>query len=70
MIQATDVTKCFGAIHAIDRVSAQIRDGSVFGLIGSNGAGKSTFLRLAAGVLKPDSGSLEVDGETVYENPR
>ena len=69
MIQATDVTKCFGAIHAIDRVSAQIRDGSVFGLIGSNGAGKSTFLRLAAGVLKPDSGSLEVDGETVYENP-
>lgn len=69
MIQATDVAKCFGAIHAIDRVSAQIRDGSVFGLIGSNGAGKSTFLRLAAGVLKPDSGSLEVDGETVYENP-
>ncbi len=68
MIKATDVTKSFGKIRAIDGVTAEIRDGSVFGLIGSNGAGKSTFLRMAAGILKPDSGSIQLDDQPVYEN--
>ena len=53
MITATDVTKRFGNILAVDAVTAEIREGSVFGLIGSNGAGKSTFLRMAAGILWP-----------------
>ncbi|WP_458863676.1 ABC transporter ATP-binding protein [Acidaminobacterium chupaoyuni] len=70
MIQAMDVSKNFGGIRAIDRVSAEIKNGSVFGLIGSNGAGKSTFLRLAAGILKPDSGRIEIDGESIFENTR
>ena len=70
MITATDVTKRFGNILAVDAVTAEIREGSVFGLIGSNGAGKSTFLRMAAGILRPDSGSLMADGMEIYENPQ
>ena len=51
MIEAVNLTKRFDDIVAVDHISATIRDGSVFGLIGTNGAGKSTFLRLASGVL-------------------
>lgn len=68
MIKASSVSKAYGNIRAVDCVNAEIKNGSVFGLIGSNGAGKSTFLRLAAGILKPDSGVIEVDGQNVYEN--
>ena len=70
MITATDATKRFGNILAVDAVTAEIREGSVFGLIGSNGAGKSTFLRMVAGILRPDSGSLMADGMEIYENPQ
>ena len=68
MILAENVTKRFDDILALDNVSAEIRNGSVFGLIGSNGAGKSTFLRLLAGILSPDTGTLAIDGETAFEN--
>ena len=68
MIQATGATKRFGDILAIHEVSAEIRDGSVFGLIGSNGAGKSTFLRMLAGILRPDTGRITIDGQDIYEN--
>lgn len=70
MIEAIKVSKAFEGIQAIDAVDVTMREGSVFGLIGTNGAGKSTFLRMAAGILKPDSGELLVDGEAVYENPK
>lgn len=69
MIEAVNLTKRFDTITAVTNLSAEIRDGSVFGLIGTNGAGKSTFLRMAAGILKPDEGTLTIDGEAVYENP-
>ena len=69
MIEAVNVTKRFDNILAVDHISAQIRTGSVFGLIGTNGAGKSTFLRMAAGVLKPDEGQITIDGMSVFENP-
>ncbi|MCC8126018.1 MAG: ABC transporter ATP-binding protein [Clostridiales bacterium] len=68
MIEAVNLTKRFGDITAVDHISAAIRDGSVFGLIGTNGAGKSTFLRMAAGVLKADEGTITVDGIGIYEN--
>ena len=68
MIEATNLTKKFDDILAVDHINAQIREGNVFGLIGTNGAGKSTFLRMAAGVLKPDEGSITIDGMDVYEN--
>jgi len=68
MITATNATKHFGTLTAVDHVCAEIRNGSVFGLIGSNGAGKSTFLRMLAGILQPDEGNVTIDGAEVYEN--
>ena len=68
MIIAEGVSKRFDDVLALDHVSAGIQDRSVFGLIGTNGAGKSTFLRLLSGILAPDEGRLEIDGEGVFEN--
>lgn len=68
MIEAKNLTKRFDQITAVDRINATIKDGSVFGLIGTNGSGKSTFLRMACGVLKPDEGSITIDGQEVFEN--
>lgn len=68
MIEAVKLTKRFDDILAVDHISAQIREGSVFGLVGTNGAGKSTFLRLMAGILKPDEGHITIDGSEVFEN--
>ena len=69
MICASNVTKCFDGFAAVRDVSAEMRDGSVFGLIGSNGAGKSTFMRILAGILRPDAGEVTIDGQPVWENP-
>lgn len=68
MIEAVNVSKSFRNIKAVDDISATIKEGTVFGLIGTNGAGKSTFLRMACGVLKPDHGEISIDGLPVYEN--
>lgn len=68
MIEAVNLTKRFDSIMAVDSINATIKEGSVFGLIGTNGAGKSTFLRMAAGVIKPDEGSIVIDGQPVFEN--
>lgn len=68
MIEAINLSKSFENIKALDNINANIKEGSVFGLIGTNGAGKSTFLKILAGILKPDKGSISVDGAEVYEN--
>ncbi len=69
MIQVNNVTKKFGSFTALNNMSCKISDGCIYGLIGSNGAGKSTFLRLITGVYNPDEGQVLLDGEPVYENP-
>lgn len=69
MIKTEQVTKRFDEIVAVDRVTAEIREGDVFGLIGTNGAGKSTFLRMLSGILKPDEGTVTIDGQGVWEAP-
>ncbi len=68
MIEAVNVSKSFSDIKAVDNISATIKDGTVFGLIGTNGAGKSTFLRMVCGILKPDQGEIKIDGIPVFEN--
>ena len=68
MIELHGVSKRFGQIEAVSRMTGEIREGSVFGLVGTNGAGKSTCLRMMAGVLRPDEGSVLVDGQEIYEN--
>lgn len=67
MLKAVNLTKKFDDLVAVDHINAEIKSGSVFGLIGTNGAGKSTFLRLAAGILKADEGHVTIDGEEVFE---
>lgn len=70
MIEVRNITKSYDDIKALEDVSAVISDSQVFGLIGTNGAGKSTFLRTLCGVLKPDEGEILIDGENVYENAK
>ncbi len=70
MIESKDLSKNFDDVCAVNKVSLKIDEGRVFGLIGTNGAGKSTFLRMAAGVIKPDEGSVTIDKEEVFENPK
>ncbi|MBK5238668.1 MAG: sugar ABC transporter ATP-binding protein [Actinomycetales bacterium] len=61
-VRIRDVSKSFGGVAALKRVSFDIRSGAVHGLVGANGAGKSTLVRALAGIGKPDSGTIEVDG--------
>lgn len=69
MIEASHVTKKFQDFTALDNLSCTIPQGCIYGMVGSNGAGKSTFLRLMAGIYKSDEGVITLCGETVYENP-
>lgn len=69
MISVKNLTKRFGDFTALDNINCTIPEGSIYGMVGSNGAGKSTFLRLITGVYKPDSGSIKIDGMDVWENP-
>ena len=68
MIEIRNVSKAFDNIKAVDDVSVSIKENTVFGLIGTNGAGKSTVLRMLAGVLEPDEGEIAVDGLPVFDN--
>ncbi len=68
MIESNNLTKRFDTIKAVDNITAVIKEGEVFGLVGTNGAGKSTFLRMVAGVIKPDEGTIKIDGYPVFEN--
>lgn len=68
MIEIYNVTKTFDNIKAVDAVSVVIKENTVFGLIGTNGAGKSTVLRMITGVLKPDEGTIAIDNMPVYDN--
>ena len=69
MIQAEHLTKKFGDFTALSDIRCRIPEGCIYGMVGSNGAGKSTFLRLVSGIYRPDGGSVQIDGEPVYENP-
>ncbi len=62
MLTAENISRSFGTTLANDAVSLTIGPGNIVGLVGENGAGKSTLLSILAGFLRPDSGSLTVDG--------
>lgn len=70
MIKAVGLTKIFDGKKALDEIDLSIKDGSIYGLVGSNGSGKSTFLRLAAGIYTPDGGGITADGEKIFDNFR
>ena len=68
MIEFKNLSKSIDGNLILDSIDLQIKKGSVFGLLGSNGAGKSTILRLMCGIYKQESGELLIDGEKVYDN--
>ena len=69
MISAKNITMEFDGFTALSDMSCEIPDGVIYGLVGSNGSGKSTFLRLISGVYRPKKGEITVDGKPLYENP-
>ena len=69
MIKLENINKSFGKYPAVSDVSLNIEDSQVFGLVGTNGAGKSTMLRMISGVLRQDSGEITLDGQPVYDSP-
>src|SRR5262245_54141597 len=62
MLELRDITKRFGSTLANDRVSIKVEPGTIHAIVGENGAGKSTAMRIAYGLSTPDSGEILVDG--------
>lgn len=68
MIEAKNLTKCFQGTAVLDHVNCTIQEGSIYGMVGSNGAGKSTFLRCLSGVYQIDEGEILIDRSPVWDN--
>ncbi|MCI0552364.1 MAG: ABC transporter ATP-binding protein [Anaerolineae bacterium] len=62
LVSATNISKSFGDLKAVDGVSLQIKAGEIYGLVGADGAGKTTTIRLLVGALKTDSGDINICG--------
>ena len=70
-VTVSNLVKDFPGVRALRGVSLDLRRGEVHALVGENGAGKSTLIRVLSGDVKPDSGSIEIEGQpTVFESPR
>jgi ABC-2 type transport system ATP-binding protein len=62
-VEISNVTKTFGQVTAVDNLSLQVPEGSVYGFIGPNGSGKTTTMRMIANIFYPDSGTVRVCGQ-------
>lgn len=70
IVEMKGLTKSYGSIHAVSNVSLKVEEGKIYGLLGRNGAGKTTIMHMITAQLFPTSGSLKVFGEEPYENNR
>ena len=70
MIRVSGLCKQFGTVTAVDNISFDAQDGAITGLLGPNGAGKTTTLRMLYGVMRPDAGSIHVDGVDAVATPQ
>ena len=70
IVKVEGVSKHYGSVRALDDVSFEVRPGEIFGLIGPDGAGKSTLFRMLATLLCPESGRITVDGQDVVGDYR
>jgi len=68
MIEYENITKKYGDTTALNNVSFQIKDGQIFGLIGHNGAGKSTAIKILVSIINQTEGALTVDGKDLFEH--
>ncbi|HOH46826.1 MAG TPA: ATP-binding cassette domain-containing protein [Candidatus Cloacimonadota bacterium] len=69
MIEIKELSRHFGAIKAVDKISFTIAPGEIVGFLGPNGAGKTTTMRMMVGYLQPSSGSVLIDGESIFADP-
>ena len=69
IVEARELSKRFGALTAVDRLAFSVAPGEIFGLVGPDGAGKTTTMRMLAGVMPPDGGGIVVDGIDVRADP-
>lgn len=69
MIQIENLTRRFGEFTAVDNLSFQVKPGEVLGFLGSNGAGKSTTMKMITGFLQPSSGRVDVFGHDMWRSP-
>lgn len=70
LIEACDLAKSFGHTHAVDAISLRVERGTIVGLLGVNGAGKTSLMRLLSGALRPDRGTALIAGLDVHREPR
>jgi ABC-2 type transport system ATP-binding protein len=71
MIEIANLSKSYnkGAVKAVDNLNLTVNDGEIFGFLGPNGAGKTTTIKMMVGLLKPDSGTVTVNGHSITEDP-
>lgn len=69
LLKLTDVNSYYGKIHALNNINLEINEGEIVALLGSNGAGKSTTLKTISGLIKPKSGHIEWNGESIVGTP-
>lgn len=69
MLRINHLTKTFGSLKALDRVSMAVNPGELYALIGPNGSGKTTLIKIVAGLLRPTHGEVYVAGASVVKNP-
>ena len=71
LLQLSGINKHFPGVHALRDAQFDVRAGEVHALLGENGAGKSTMIKIISGVYKPDTGSIMLDGKPIsFHNPR
>ena len=70
MIKITGLTKAYDRVNVLEKLNCNIKDNSIYGLVGANGAGKSTLLRIINGVFRADSGVIEIDGKEYFNDEK
>lgn len=68
MVKIEGLVKTFEGFKALDNLNLSLKKGSIYGLVGVNGSGKTTIIKHLTGLYKQDSGTVEIDGQTVYDN--
>ena len=69
MIEVRGLGKTFDGFQALRNVNINVPRGSVYGIVGPNGSGKTTLIKHMVGILIPDEGTIEIEGEPVFDNP-
>jgi ABC-2 type transport system ATP-binding protein len=68
MLKVSNLTKSFGQLVAVDRLSFEVNEGEIFGFLGPNGAGKTTTIHMICGLLDPEGGTVELDGRNLNKS--